>query len=392
MVTHRVPVSIVCVSNDAGVLGDCLIRSIEVHRATAPDTELIVVENADQQFATAGAALNHGASLSKNEVCVFVHQDVYLHSLERLEEAASTLLHNRGIGLIGAIGITAGGGLIGRIRDRMVLLGERVAEVAEVDSVDEVLFMVRRQQLLEEGLSEDRNLAWHAYAIEYGARMKREGKLVAVCRIPLTHNSLRINVDRLTEAHAQVARLYPEQIPLMTTMGPIAADPKWARGPFEKHRWRYRWLRASWKAHAARRAIGRFPVVISDIGADIDCVLEACGLDRVTVIAVKADESDADLAESMDLARLGRTFTFQLASPEVALERIRQQGEADSILLTNLEGASLKGIRGLYPRVDALLGYDGPPGFWLVTGPAANASPEAWRCHSAVPLGLRSTS
>src|ERR1700757_2148227 len=122
--THqRTPVSIVCVSNNSQVLNDCLIRSVDTHRTTAPETELIAVDNSRKQFSTAGAALNHGGSLAHNEVCVFVHQDVYLHSLVRLEEVAAALLTDNGIGLLGAIGITANGDLPGRIRDRVVLIG-----------------------------------------------------------------------------------------------------------------------------------------------------------------------------------------------------------------------------------------------------------------------------
>ena len=46
----------------------------------------------DGRFGSAGAALNDGARRARNGVVVFVHQDVYLHSLVALEEAAAALI------------------------------------------------------------------------------------------------------------------------------------------------------------------------------------------------------------------------------------------------------------------------------------------------------------
>ena len=57
------------------------------------------------------------------------------------------------------------------MRDRVVMIGEQ-AYATDVDSVDEVLFMIERKRALAEPLSEDPDLAWHAYAVEYGARVR----------------------------------------------------------------------------------------------------------------------------------------------------------------------------------------------------------------------------
>jgi hypothetical protein len=387
---QRTPVSIVCVSNNPQVLNNCLTRSVDTHRPTAPRTELIVVQNSENQFSTAGAALNHGVSLARNEVCVFVHQDVYLHSLVRLEEAAAALATDTEIGLLGALGITSNGNLRGRIRDRVVLLGSATEGFVEVDSLDEVLFMARRDQLLQAPLSEDPNLAWHAYAVEYGARMRNVGKRVVAGRIPLTHNSLTTNLDRLTEAHTYVGLLYPEQRPINTTCGIIDGTPANQTKFLASHRWRYRWLKGSRQAYSARRALGHLPVVLSDIRFDVDNLLENCGEDSLTVIAQEsALNHDADLAEAIELDRLGRTMTFRVANSHALLDWVSSCGQAESLLLTNIDSAFLPNLRGVNRDVDALLGFSESIGFWLITGPAAKASPEAWRLPSAKPLGLR---
>ncbi|MGI8730363.1 MAG: glycosyltransferase family 2 protein, partial [Solirubrobacteraceae bacterium] len=105
----RASVSIVCVANDERVRLDCLDRSIGAHLPEAPRTEYIPVDNRDGRFASAGAALNHGAARATGDVVVFVHQDVYLHSLAALERAAGVLMRRGDIGLHGAAGITASG-------------------------------------------------------------------------------------------------------------------------------------------------------------------------------------------------------------------------------------------------------------------------------------------
>ena len=389
--THqRAAVSIVCVSNNPEVLNDCLIRSVETHLPAAPKTELIVVRNSQREFSTAGGALNYGVSQARNDVCVFVHQDVYLHSLVRLEQAAAALLMDTGIGLLGAIGITPDHGPRGQVRDRVVLIGYVSDVVTEVSSLDEVLFMARRDQLLQAPISEHPVLAWHAYAVEYGARMRRAGKRVAVGRIPLTHNSLTTNLERLTDAHAHVSLLYPEQLPIATTCGVIDDASAERRKFLAGHRWRYRWLKGSRQAYSARRAAGPLPVVLSDIRLDIDRALDDCGEKKLTVIGLESGmDVDRDLAEAIELERLGRHFAFRVANYEALHERVSNRRPTESLLLTNLNNAALSNLRSLLSKDNSLVGFAEAIGFWLIVGPIAKASPEAWRLPSAKPLGLQ---
>ena len=385
---QRAAVSIVCVSNNPRVLNDCLVRSVDIHRPTAPKTELIVVENSQGEFSSAGAALNYGASLAHNEVCVFVHQDVYLHSLVRIEEAASALLTDSGTGLVGALGTVANRDLRGRIRDRFALIGCPTDGFADVDSLDEVLFMVRRRQLQELPLSEDPAIAWHAYAVEYGARVRRDGRRVVAARIPLTHNSLTINVDRLGEAHVHVGELYPEQVPIATTCGIIDGAPANRTKLLARHRWRYRWLKGSRHAFSAQRAVG-LPVVLSDIRLDADNLMDSAGEGRLRVVSLASQiDGDVDLAETIELGRRGRKFEFRVASSETLADLISSRPQTDSILLTNLTRESLSNLRIQLCEADALIGFFDAIGFWSIIGPTAKASLEAWRIPSAKPIGL----
>ena len=138
-VARRTPVSIVCVFNAPDVLASCLNRSIDEGRSGASMTELITVDNRDKKFATAGAALNHGAAQAHNDVVVFVHQDVYLHSLPELERAAYELLTAPQIGVMGAVGIDGAGG-----REPREVVSAR-AEVASPYSDDVYVAMPGRE-------------------------------------------------------------------------------------------------------------------------------------------------------------------------------------------------------------------------------------------------------
>lgn len=389
MIGNRTSVSIVCVSNNPGVLRDCLIRSVDRLRATAPRTEVIVVENSNRQFPSAGSALNYGASLASNDVCVFVHQDVYLHSLVHLEELASVVSSESGIGIAGASGVTSCGELLGRIRDRVVLTGRAVEGLADVDSLDELLFLTRRQQVLEAPLSENPRLAWHGYAVEYAARMRRAGKRVVVGRIPVTHNSLSANMVGLSQAHAYVRLRYPEQLPISTTCGVIDhRSAKSGQNFLANQRWRYRWLIGTWKAHRARRVVGPLPVALADIRMDLDQVLAECGESWLEVLALASDDYDADLREVLELDRIGRTIRLCVSNLAEIIDVVSDSHhDRRSLLITNLDMDSLSNLRGGLAEHDVLVGFADAIGFWLLVGAVARGSCDAWRLPQARPLG-----
>lgn len=186
MIDHHAAlgISIICVFNNLSVRRNCLDRSIEAYTGPA-SIDFIPIDNTAHTFKTAGAALNHGASRARHDVVVFVHQDVYFHSIDELVRAASFLTHDDW-GLLGANGVTSLGRSAGRLRDRVQLIGSSAPAPVEVDSLDEVLFMVRRDRVLEYPLTEDNDLAWHAYAVEYGIRMRAQGLRVGAVNLAVT--------------------------------------------------------------------------------------------------------------------------------------------------------------------------------------------------------------
>lgn len=387
--TARIPLSIVCVFNDPEVRSRCLDRSISEHHHEAT-VEYLPIDNSDGSFASAGAALNHGATLARHDIVVFVHQDVYLHSLRALEAAGRALAQDEQIGLVGAIGADSAGNLVGRIRDRVVLLGERAAEPTDVDSLDELLFIARRRLIRKEPLSESPELAWHAYAVEYGLRARSLGLRVCALDIPLTHNSVTANLDRLDVARRAVAAAHPDALPVRIPGGVITRRPRRppAAGILKFQRWRYRWLRESVAAHLGSRASHGVNCVLGDIRRDIDELL--AGHPHSSLAVINLDRASERRHDSipLEMTRRGHTIEVSADSMSDLVHRLAVRDPSTSMLITNLSLADLRALSGPLAGDPRLLGLHGGLGYWMVLGPIASAVPQRWRTPTARPLGM----
>jgi len=364
-------VSIVCVWNDEGVRAECLDASVERLLPTAPGTEYLPVDNRGQVHTSAGSALNSGVRAATNEFVAFIHQDISLHSLVALEEAAGMLADQPDLGVLGAVGITADGEIVGRIRDRVVLLGRSTSTPVDVDSLDEVLFMARRADLLAEPISEHPNLAWHAYAVELGMRARSRGLRVAAIDVPMTHNSMSTNLARLDHAHATLAAMYPEQVPTRTTCGDVTSPiPVSERTRLlAEHRWRGRWLVASVRARKAVKLSGARQMVLADMRTEIDRVMPEVGAQRLRILNVVAPEEEyPDGPSGTVLHRKDLEVVFSSATLE-QLSTLLATGEPT--LVTDLRAEHLPAL-DLAPT--DVLGLHEDVGHWLLTGVEVDAA------------------
>jgi hypothetical protein len=388
MTEQHASISIVCVYNNPAVREQCLDRSIDALSAEGAEVEYLPIENASKTYQSAGAALNHGVSLAKNDVVVFVHQDVYLHSLTALKEAAGRMAAE-GFGLLGAIGVRSDSLLLGRIRDRMLLAGEPVEQLTEVDSVDEVLFMAPRRQLLKEPLTESPDLAWHAYAVEYGLRMRRAGLKTGVADIPLTHNSLSVNLARLEEAHRAVASTYSELLPVITTCGTITGQTAKASRPalFAGQRWRYRWLLDSRILRSAAKAAGQPATVLADLRNDVDDVIDRAPGRRLRIINCSHDLPFAgDAGEPLELARRDGTAVYSDCAVARVAATLKDQAAGSWTLVTNVSEPDLPALVAEVRGRPSVLGYHMGTGLWLLLGPTRAEWPPSWRSGRAAPF------
>jgi hypothetical protein len=382
--------SIICVFNDAVVREQCLDSSIERHRSEVDDLDYVMVDNRDGAFRSAGAAFNVGASRARHDHLVFVHQDVVLHSLTALERAAAILEADHGIGLVGAFGVRRGGGMVGRVRDRVVLIGERTDGPVDVDSIDEVLFIVPRRVFDRERLSEAPAFAWHAYAVEYGLRLRRNGLRVCAVDMPLTHNSLSMNVDHLDAAYVELARAYPSALPVWT---PSRIITRWAParrrgGWLSRHTWRLRWLLESVAAHVGRRALKGARCVLGDIRWGIDDLL-ASGADPLLIVNLDREAAFVDdRPDPLVLKRLEHEVRVTSGGPGKAIASIRTAPVGANVLVT---GLSIRDLPALAPHVSnarALLGFRYEVGYWLLVGPSVADLAARLRSRRSTPVGM----
>jgi hypothetical protein len=370
----RTPVSIVCVFNDPDVLESCLTRSVTAGLGEAPDTELIPLDNRNGEFASAGAALNHGARLARNPVVAFVHQDVVLHSLPELERAAHLLVSDHGIGIIGAVGVDHRRRIVGRMRDRVVQIGESASVPRDVDSLDEVLFMIRRDLVLSSPLTEDPLLAWHAYGVEYSARVRRAGQRATAMDLAITHNSLTINLDRLDVAHRKVGDDYPELLPLRTTCGTVYSGD--GPGGLSRSARRARGAAIWWGESVEARAIGResqAPIVLADIRLLVDDAVRLGGKSGLRVLDVASNPNT-----SVDrLTRFGRDFEVDAVTILDAQQIIEARDADHALLVSGLDRADLAALR--IPR-DAphTVGFWRDTGLWVLIGIDSDTLAPLW--------------
>ncbi len=380
-------VTIVCVFNDPSVRERCLDRSIESIRWEMPDVDYITVDNTRNTYSSAGAALTYGASKARHDFVVFAHQDVYFHSLRQLARAAQFMAADPSIGILGAIGVSTDGRLLGQLRDRVVLLGDSISNPSTVDSVDEVLFMVRKSALTQEPLTSRPDLSWHAYAVEYCLRMRERGLRAVALDLLITHNSLTINLTGLDAAHGAVSSLYPHFLPIMTTCGPILSPaPRVTSSWLDSHRWRYRWLIQSWRI--ARTQLRSSAItVLADIRRDVDDLLD--GLDEPLLI-INADPSGTFASHASGMLMLQRrTNVIEIAalSPSELLARARVENPFRTVLFTNLGPQDLAPLLALMRDRRPVVGFHDDMSPWLLVG--SRDVPSQWSGHRARPLGAR---
>lgn len=373
----RTPVTIVCVYNDPDVLRTCLEASIATGMPDAPQTQFVPVDNRGNPFSTAGAALNHGARQAVNEVVVFVHQDVVLHSLVALEQAAHVLLSHPEIGIMGAVGIDDHRRIVGRIRDRVVAIGIPAPTPRDIDSLDEVLFMITREQVLREPLAEDPTLAWHAYGVEYSCRVRRAGLRATAFDVPITHNSLTVNLARLDEAHRRVGEEYPELLPIHTTCGTIhrGDGPGGLSRTLRRGRGAAIWWGESVEARYLGRSVPGSPVVLADIRLVIDEAVTIAGMRSLRVLDLEPDA--AGRAPVRDVERFGIPFTVESVAYEDVPALLAERTPDELLLISGIDRHRL-GELGLSAHAAHVVGYWKDTGIWALVGAAPEAVAPLW--------------
>ncbi len=180
-----------------------------------------------QDAPSAAAGLNLGLARAKHELVVCLHQDVFLPvGWDRLM-LNQYRMAERELGPIGVAGIYGVGKVkpcpdstsafaaerIGWVVDRGRILSEGPALPAPVATLDELVFIVRRDRPLQF----DPELGFHLYGADICLQARERGLAVVALGAPCHHNSRSIGLPRPFFASAQIfARKWAHRMPIAT--------------------------------------------------------------------------------------------------------------------------------------------------------------------------------
>ena len=228
--------SIICVWNDSQKLD--LMTNESLQNADSSLYEAILINNQDQRFDSAAAALNHGANKATGEYYLFLHQDVQFRTKGWLSRMAEQI---RGLdfGLAGITGVTPtreegthGRGQARHGADREFWgRGLTVSGPTRVQTVDEFCLLVPAETFDRRGFNESICSGWHLYGVEYSLYIsQRTDKDVFVLPLDVWHGSTGMDLDEgYFSTLARVLQAYPEIDRCYTTCGYWPSSPLFAR-------------------------------------------------------------------------------------------------------------------------------------------------------------------
>jgi len=216
------PISFVACVNDTDQLKSNLLAS----PCLGPGTphEVLLYEG----MGSAAEGLNRGLREAKNETIVFVHQDVFLPSWWPAQLALQwSKAENSGgrIDVAGAFGVRyreGGRTHVGRVIDRDRMLAMDIELPADVDGLDELLIVVKKQTPLRF----EPAVGWHLYGTDLALQAHVAGLRTVVLDLPCHHNSLLKEFGGAYRySESVLARKWPTELPIVTNSSTIDQDP-----------------------------------------------------------------------------------------------------------------------------------------------------------------------
>jgi len=211
---------------------------------------------------SAAEGYNRALRQASHPLVVFAHQDVYLPlgweaRLHRAMRDAEKRVPS--LGPVGVFGARRDGGSLprfGYVVDRDTLLGTPGDLPARVDTLDELLLVLRA----DSPLRFDERLGFHFYGADIGMQARECGTPAVVVDALCFHNSLHAHLSDAFYESAQIfGKKWATQLPLATSVTDVTA--KWLRSHVPRRPWPRSWVAGAQRkvrASAARRA-GRDP-------------------------------------------------------------------------------------------------------------------------------------
>ncbi|MEM2261392.1 MAG: glycosyltransferase [Nitrososphaerota archaeon] len=237
--------SVICIVNNLEKYYQYLHKSIKMY----DDVEKIIIYNLNNAlFRSAAQAYNNAISKASKEYLMFVHQDVFLKKSWKndIEGWLSTLPKKAGIvGVAGALPPTKpifrtyleylslklfnlsslwykkyvrSSCLHGK---NYALSGSIIKEPVEVQTVDEVLFIIPQKIFDKWKFDEKTCNSWHLYAVDFSLEIAKRGYIAYIIPTLIYHASKGlINRDYIDSA-SKVTIKHMEVCLINTTMGPL---------------------------------------------------------------------------------------------------------------------------------------------------------------------------
>lgn len=209
-------ISVVVCVNKMDVYERLLLPSIKKQKHK--DYEIVLIDTKEHPYSSAADALNYGASLAKGDILIFCHQDVELlddYAFTQIEKLSS----ENEYGVAGVAGIVESemqiySSVVDGLDRRQA--GIKNEEVKNVDSLDECLFVVKKDRF--KGFTDYGS--WHFYAVEYSLKCKRNNENVLLLPINIYHESPGWSLNKsYWKTLLKVAKEFREFKTIPTTMG-----------------------------------------------------------------------------------------------------------------------------------------------------------------------------
>lgn len=235
----RCEFSVVSAVNDEKVLKRCLLRSPDLQMEES--VQLLF----QRGYENASGAYNAAMAQAKGEAVIFIHQDVYLPAgwFGEVRKAIEKLtLTNPHWGVLGVYGVTNAGRYCGRLycNANQCVLGQPIREPVEVDTLDEVVLILRK----DSGLKFDSGLkGFHLYGTDICLAARREELKIYVVPGFCIHNANGYGMfpRSFWQAYFYMRRKWKSCLPIKTPCIEIERS-LWPvlRGTI----WRFCWLKA----------------------------------------------------------------------------------------------------------------------------------------------------
>lgn len=182
-------ISIICICNNRRMYNDILAKSLA--RQHECSYEILRIDNQNNRYNSAIKAFNSVINEAKGDYLMFVHQDIALEDDYFLNKVEDYFKTHPKTGIVGVAGC----------KDNVVYSNieqsnprKRVSETVlkkpkMVNSLDECLFVIPKETLLNHPFDETLCDHWHLYAVEYCYQMKKANKDVVVLPLNAYHVS-----------------------------------------------------------------------------------------------------------------------------------------------------------------------------------------------------------